>query len=220
MRYCEKCGLYIAGGRERCPLCQGALGGAHDPFETYPKIPSVYRQYHIVVRIAAFLSIVTVIVCAAVNYLFQNGFWSLFVAVAVGCLWASLSSAIRKRHNLPKCILWQVVILSGIALLWDAISPFSPGWSTNYFIPGLCAFVLPLIFVLSKCMHIRLEEYLIYLVLDALFGLIPMFFLLTGIASIAWPSVTCTALGTIVFAGLFIFADAPLKAEIKKRLHF
>ena len=66
MLYCDKCRLSVAGHRDRCPLCQGALSGESGP-ETFPVIPTGRHQYHLVLRMLIFLSITAVVVSGAIN---------------------------------------------------------------------------------------------------------------------------------------------------------
>ena len=90
MLYCEKCGVYLSGSMERCPLCQGAVTGQPEE-DAYPPLPETARPYGLTVRLAGLLTAAALTVCAAVNYCFpEGGWWFLFVAAGlvskiVGC---------------------------------------------------------------------------------------------------------------------------------------
>jgi hypothetical protein len=147
-----------------------------------------------------------------------GAWWWLFVAAAVGCMWISLSSAIRRRHNIPKNILWQVVILSLIAVAWDFLTHWR-GWSIEYAIPAVCVFAMAAVSGCALFMKQRLEEFMIYLILDGLLGLAPLIFLLLGWLRVIYPSVICVSVSILSLAALFSFAPDELKTELKKRLH-
>ncbi len=65
----------------------------------------------------------------------------------------------------------------------------------------------------------RLEEFMIYLILDGLLGLAPLIFLLLGWLRVIYPSVICVSVSILSLAALFSFAPDELKTELKKRLH-
>lgn len=220
MQYCDKCKVSVEGLRNECPLCQGALSGeGKEEDEAFPLIPSNRRRYHLLVRTMVFASIAVVVISGAVNLLFPVGrWWWLFVAAAVGCMWISLSSAIRRRHNIPKNILWQVVILSLIAVAWDFLTHWR-GWSIEYAIPAVCVFAMAAVSGCALFMKQRLEEFMIYLILDGLLGLAPLIFLLLGWLRVIYPSVICVSVSILSLAALFSFAPDELKTELKKRLH-
>ena len=51
MKYCEKCKVSVPNPKQRCPLCQGMLtGGDGTETETFPNIPTIYRQYSLYFR--------------------------------------------------------------------------------------------------------------------------------------------------------------------------
>lgn len=218
MLYCDKCRLSVAGHRDRCPLCQGVLSGESGP-ETFPVIPTGRHQYHLVLRMLIFLSITAVVVSGAINVMFPAGKpWAFFVALAVGCMWVSLYSAIIRRHNLPKNISWQVFLLSLLAVLWDELTGWH-AWSTTYVIPSLCIFAMAAMAAISKAMKLQAQDCLIYLVIDGLFGFVPLVFLGFGWVTNLYLPVICVAASIISLAALFSFEGENLVLEIKKRLH-
>lgn len=220
MRYCDKCKAYIGGSAQCCPLCQASLSGAADSAgEVFPRIPTNRRRYTMVIRSMAFASAVVVVVSVALNILLTPSvFWSAFVTAGVGCMWVSLASAIRRRHNIPKSILWQVVILSLTGVLWDLLTGWR-GWSINYAVPAICVFAMASVSGFAVFTHLAIEEYMIYLILDGLLGLVPLLFLLLGWLRVLYPAVICIAVSVLSFSALCAFAWDPLRTEIRKRLH-
>ncbi|MEM1484547.1 DUF6320 domain-containing protein [Oscillospiraceae bacterium PP1C4] len=220
MLFCDKCKVSIGGNRHSCPLCQSALlGSPEDKDEIFPVIPSNRQRYQLLIRTMIFASVAIVVISVTLNILLQGQrLWSLFVVAAVACMWVSLFSAIHRRHNIPKNIIWQVVILSLIAVAWDFLTHWR-GWSIHYVIPAICVSAMAAVSGCALFMKLRIEEYMIYLILDGLLGLVPLVFLLMGWLQITYPSVICVAVSLLSLSALFSFAGDALKCEIKKRLH-
>ena len=59
----------------------------------------------------------------------------------------------------------------------------------------------------------------IAMVLSAVFGLIPLLFLLPRWTTILWPTVLCAAVSVIYLAGLGLFVGRDTWQELHKRLH-
>jgi hypothetical protein len=124
MKFCEQCHVQVTGEQELCPLCQRILKGEASP-SPFPVIPSFSHKYSLFLKIALFLSVISAVTCVTVNWIMpQRIWWSLFVLAGLGSMWISLLTAIRRRFNLSKNILWQMVLFSILSFLWDA----GTGW--------------------------------------------------------------------------------------------
>lgn len=144
----------------------------------------------------------------------QSGWWSLFVLGGIACLWISLYFIIQKRANISKTITYQVILISLFSVVWDALTGWR-GWSIDYVIPIVCASSMLTVGIITKVKKVPKEDYMIYFVLEALFGIIPIIFFLTGILNTVYPSLICIALSLIFFAALFIFTGPSIIAELK-----
>lgn len=220
MLNCKKCGVQITGERKRCPLCQGELNGTPEPdTEVFPRLPDNSGRYHLIFRLLIFLSIAGVVICAAVAVLLpQSAGWWWYVAAAVVCMWLCLANVLWRRHNIPKNILWMIFWLSLLSFAWDYFTGLHR-WSLDYVIPFLCVVGMAALGVIGPVIGLRLQEYLIYLIIDALFGVAPALFLLFGWSQVRWPAVVSVAMSVLSFAALLVFQWDNLKVEIKKRLH-
>lgn len=229
MKYCKKCKVSVPSCRARCPLCQGILSGPDAEElsaqelaaegEVFPYIPTVYRQYNLFFRTMIFVSLVIAVSAFVLNFLFfDDNWWSLFVIAGVAAVWITVAMAIRKRSTFCKRILYQVVTLSVLLVLFDLFTGWYR-WSVNFIIPGLCIFALISVAIIALVMHRRIENYIIYLFVTGLFGIFPLLFLVTGWATITWPSVVSIALSILSCSGLFLFEGNASWAELKKRLH-
>ena len=137
MLYCEKCGVYLSGSMERCPLCQGAVTGQPEE-DAYPPLPETARPYGLTVRLAGLLTAAALTVCAAVNYCFpEGGWWFLFVAAGLGSAWLLTGVALWKRRNPMKAIAWLLAVVPALVLAWD--------WRTGFMSICILAGFFPLI---------------------------------------------------------------------------
>lgn len=224
MRYCDKCKLEVIGNRTYCPLCQSELRieiteNEEEYEEVFPHIPTLYEQHYMFFKILSFLSIVVVVVTGTINFMFrQQGWWSIFVLAGVVCLWAALYIAFQKRKNIPKNLLYQVVVVSLISIFWDYFTGWK-GWSVDFVIPITCLSVMLAMVFISKIMHIDVEDFMIYTMIGGLFGIIPIIFLLLEVIKIRFPSLICVAASIIFLSAIFIFQGNKMLSELKKRLH-
>jgi len=220
VKCCDKCKIHVAGSRSVCPLCQAVLSDEGEPSPNpFPTIPTIYRQHNLFFRWLIFASVVAAVVSVAVNLLLpQSGLWSLFVLAGIGCLWISLAIAIRKRHNIPKNMLYQVVIISGLSALWDWLTGWH-GWSIDYVVPIICVCAMAALGILSRVLKWQLSDLLVYFCLDGVFGILPIVFYLTGCLHVPYPSIVCVAVSVISLAAILLFAGENMWHELKRRLH-
>lgn len=222
MKFCEKCRVTVPSSRERCPLCQGFLvdcdqKGYDD--EIFPYIPTVYHRHNLLIRVLLFLSVTVCVICAACNLLFSpHRWWSIFVFAGVGAAWATVAQAIRKRTSFCKHVLYQLVTVALVVVLFDLLTGFHR-WSFNYAIPALCAFAMIVIASIAATGHRLIGNYIIYMVLSSVFGIIPILFLLIGWTTVLWPTVLTAAASIIYLAALVLFIGKDTISELKKRLH-
>ena len=226
MKYCEKCKVYVPSDREHCPLCQSILTeedasrsypGYDD--EIFPYLPTIYHRHNLLIRLSLFLSIAVCVICLTLNLLiWPQRWWSLFVLAGVGAGWATVAQAIRKRSSFCQHVLYQVVTVGIVVVLFDLMTGFGH-WSFNYVIPALCVFAMVVIAIIAAMGHRSISNYIIYMVVSAVFGLIPLLFLLPRWTTILWPTVLCAAVSVIYLAGLGLFVGRDTWQELHKRLH-
>lgn len=218
-KHCDKCMVNVTGAQTVCPLCQAQLNGEESCQRTFPFIDTIMHKHNLLIRILFFISAVLVVLCFAANYLFPfPGFWSLFVVIGVVCMWTSVSLIVRKRHNIPKTILVQAILLSTVVLALDLMTGWHR-WSITYAAP--CFFIVAILAVWAVAFILRLplEHFLVYLLIDLAIGVIPIFFILFGWVSVNIPSLLCVLASTISFVALLSFKEKALGNEVKKRLH-
>lgn len=216
--YCNNCKVEVVGNRKTCPLCQGVLTGEKQD-EVFPKISFIYTEHGVFFKIMLLVSVIIASVSVALNALLpKTGAWSLFVLGGIGSAWISMISAINKRNNLPKNIVYQVMIISAIVILWDLLTGWR-GWSITYVIPFVCFFAMISMAIISKIRNLYVEDYILYIVIDGVFGLIQVIFALAGWLTALYPSLICVVTSIISLSFILIFKQKELTAEIKRRLH-
>lgn len=219
MQYCEHCKVNIRGKRKYCPLCQNTLqGNGNEDDEIVPAIPVTYH-YNLIVRIMMFISICIVVISFAINATFHVDVnWPMFILAGILCIWISLAMVIRKRHNVPKGIIWQVTIISVLTVIWDWRTGWH-GWSLDFVIPIALVVAMIVMAVTAKIMHLKIRDFIIYLLLDAIFGIIPFIFLLFGILKVVYPSIICVTVSAISLSALLLFGGENIREELDKRMH-
>lgn len=221
MRYCENCRVYIRGNRGRCVLCGNALSSAGDEAadeSVFPDFPPEYER-HLAIRIMLLVSISVIVVSFAVRMIFPTSVnWPAFVFFGLLSVWLSLIIIIRKRHNIPKTIVWQVSVVSLLSLVWDRQTGWL-GWSVDYVIPTVFAAAILVMYITGRITRLSLNDYAFYALLSGLFGVVPTLFIVFRLADVLYPSIICVAASIVFLSALFIFHGGSLKRELNKRLH-
>ena len=219
MKYCDKCKVSIVGKHDKCPLCQGLVAGEVTD-NVFPYVPTIYKKYSLFFRLLIFISLVISSICILIDVMVPTGVnFSIFVVAGFACLILILRVAINRHRNVPKTILWQVVVISILSLLWDYFTG-RHGWSITYVIPIICLVGSIDMAIIVNVMKIYITEYIFYFLLTIILGLIPVIFCLTGIVNVYYPSVICFFLNLIALMTMFVFAGDLVIEELKRRLHF
>lgn len=164
-----------------------------------------------------FACIAIAVVCAMVDFMINKRFdWSLFVAAGCLCTWFLVSVAYVKRRNLLKNAMWQLLLVTVIAVLWDVFTGWR-GWSVDYVLPLLSLAVLLAIPVAAKVQRLETAEYLFYFLQACAFGWIPMILVFAGVVKDTYPSVICTGASLLTVAWLLIFRRRDMFREIQKK---
>lgn len=218
---CEHCNMNVAGEADSCPLCQSKLRGTPDPQSAvFPAIsPKEWKKQALALKICLFVSFALVVICITIDALLPKSYsWPWYVAAAVLCVWVCIVNALIRRHNIPKNILWLVFWISMLSVLWDWFTGWK-GWSVDYVIPALCMTAVVAIMIVSKAMKRRLKEYLVYLIIGSLFGVMPLWFWSLGWVRIRYPSILCSSFCILALGALLFFKSGELFEEVRKRLH-
>lgn len=168
----------------------------------------------------SFACLAAAIVAVMVNaILTPHNYWSAFVIGGAASMWLALAIGFFKRHNLLKNGIWQLVIVSLACIIWDRSTGWR-GWSLDYVYPGVCLTIIASEIIITKIQKLPAQEYLIYYIMAAGFGLIPFILILTGVLNSIWLSVLCCGISFLLLSALMIFKWKNLWEELYKKLHF
>lgn len=221
MNYCNNCKVKVRGNKEGCPLCGNIFPTNHNDDcrkDIYPTIPLTFQR-HMAMRILAFISVVAIIISFTIYILSPSDInWPMFVLLGTISAWLIVGLAYKKRYNITKNIMWQVTIISLLSLLWDWNIGWR-GWSLEYVIPIVCVAAMFSMYVIAKGMKLRAKDYIAYFLLVALFGIIPILFILFNWVDVLYPSIICVAASVIFIFAILIFQGDSIKNELNKRMH-
>ena len=171
-----------------------------------------------VVQTFSFLCLAIAVICGMINFMTAGSLdWFWFAGAGCACAWLVVMVAYFKRRNILKNEMWQLLILSVIAILWDRFTGWR-GWSVEFVLPFGALAVQFSIPVIAKVNRLEREEYLFYLVQACVAGLIPMILVWTGIVKFVYPSVICAGISFLTLAALFIFCKKDTLREFHKKL--
>ncbi len=218
MKYCEYCKVYIRDDRENCPLCENKLENINDNEQIYPKIPSIYKQ-NLALKILIFISIALIVLSFTIYFLFPTDVnWPLLVLFGIVSIWLDLFFLIRKKTHLPKKIIWQVFIITGLSILWDIYTGFI-GWSIEFVFPLICISAMLVMYILALVLKLSINDYITYILIDIFFGIIPVIFISLDLVDIFYPSIISVTISIISLAAIFIFEGKNIIYELKKRMY-
>lgn len=217
MKRCDKCKIDTDYSENICPLCQNVIEGKSD--SVFPFIPDPYKENKLFFKILILSCLLISIVAIFLDIIIPtNIHFSIFVICGILCLLLVLKIGLAKRYNISKTILWQVIIISFLCFLWDYFTGFYK-WSITYVIPILCAIgSLNLVFLL-KIFKVYIEDYLIYFIIVALLGFVPIIFLVLDLVTTDIPSLICIFISSVLFVLMIIFKRNDVIDELRRRLH-
>ena len=221
MQYCNHCKVYIKDKRDKCSLCDNILSNSdikNTQEQIFPVIPPFYES-HLAMKIMIFISIIAVVVSFAINMVFPSSInWPLLFLLAVASVWIGLIVIIQKRYHIPKKIVYQVAIISGLSLFWDWNTGWR-GWSLDYIIPIACVSAMVMMYVTARILKLSTRDYITYSLIDGIFGIIPILFIVFDWVNVIYPSVISITVSIISLAGIFIFRGNEIRNELNKRMH-
>lgn len=219
MKYCRYCKVNIRGEGDKCALCENVLEELDEKSEAvFPQIPPFYKS-HLALKMMLFISIVALVVSFAIDMIFPSDInWPILFMLAVMSIWGGLAVIVQKRYHIPKKIVWQVIIVSILAVFWDYKIGWM-GWSLDYVIPIACVSAMIIMYITAKIMHLSSRDYITYILLDGVFGIVPVLFIIFDLVKVVYPSIISAGFSIISLAAIFIFQGKEIRTEIAKRMH-
>ena len=173
-----------------------------------------------VLQIFTFCCIAAIVISMMTDIIISPGVhWSVFVAAGCVTMWLTMAVGYVKRFNLLKNAAWQLLIMSGICVLWDLGTGWR-GWSVNIGIPDICLLIQVVMLIISRIRSLSPREYMIYYVMVAVYSMIlPLILLVTGVIHYKTPSVICIGCSFLLLIGLILFKRKEFKEEMHKKFH-
>ena len=153
-----------------------------------------------------------------IDYMMDDALnWSWFAIAGCTCAWLVVSVAYKKRRNILKNEMLQLILVTLLGVGWDLYTGWH-GWSLDFLFPFGALAVLGSIPVIAKVRHLEQEEYLFYLIQAAMAGCIPIVLVWLNLIRFVYLSVICSGISFLVLTGLMIFQKKDTFREFHKKL--
>lgn len=168
----------------------------------------------------SFACIAATCICAMINFMFTPSvYWSVFVAGGALSAWLTLALGLRKRHNLLKGAVWQILLLSILCVIWDFATGWH-AWSVDFAMPFLILGMDAAIVIITKVKNLTVEEHMIYHIMAGLLGLVPGTLALLQVSHIYLFDILCSGISFLWLVAMLIFKWNDFSEELHKKLHF
>lgn len=220
MRRCATCAVDVEGDWRTCPLCGAPAEGETTP-DPYPTIALEYSRKRIF-RLLFAASAVVILGSLGVQLLFGTGehgigVWRT-VWMSVVAMWMVVGTAVRKRRNLAKTVVYLVILVGLLCAYWDYLAGWD-GWALSYAVPATCGGAILALLLTVRIVRIEVGEHIVHTGLAVLLGLAPLVFVGLGWVREPLPSVACGVLSFLALALLVFTRGAEVRHELGKRLH-
>lgn len=221
MKRCPDCQANIKGGWDNCPLCQTSLEKENkgvDAESDFPVIPLQFNRKKIK-QYLSLSSILLIVLYFIAHFIWRFQFFNLeYVLFGIMIMWVLTLVIIRKRRNIVKGINYVLILFSLFSLYFDYVNGWL-GWSLTFVIPILSIAALLAMFISIQVVNLRAEDYVLYLQLAAILGLVPALFLLLGWVVIALPSILSVTFSLMMSVAVFFRHRQAVVSELEKRMH-
>ena len=224
MSYCSHCEATVKGDWSHCPLCQTTLvqkdskDSTKEQNTSFPNIPLRFNREK---ALQSFLrySLVIVLFYFIVQYFWTFEFFGLeYVILGLMVTWTNIVFLVRKRRNLAKAINYILFFVSIVSIYMDYLRGWR-GWSITFVVPILSISSLIAISISIRVVRLKVEDYVLYLQLAAMVGIVPLVFLLMGWTGDPLPSIVSVVFSFSLFVFILIRYRRKVMKELQKRMH-
>ena len=222
MHYCENCQTTIKGEWASCPLCTLPLNSANESDKrkesSFLNVPLRYNREK-AKQVFFRVSLVVVALYFIITFFYPFQFFGLeYVLFGLLITWATIVIFIRKRNNFAKVIVYFLILISLASIYFDYVNGWR-GWSITFVLPILSMASLLSIFIGMQFIDLKVHDYVLYLQLVAIYGIVPLIFLIMGWVGHPLASILSVILSLIMFIGVLINYRSLLINELQKRMH-
>lgn len=227
MKYCKNCDLKIDGNQEKCLFCGATLEHIDDnvssAFSTVK--PKTYYIERAKKYVAFGLFILFAVSVMLELYLFKG--YHFWILTGFSCVYAYLITDYSIRND--KCVVGKMFIMSlltsleTIGVFW--FLRFSLGIDLIYL---YWTFVYPGIIIVNFLMMLIVEiaqrgkkfhDNLIYIFINCLWGISPIFLLVFDKVDIQYVNTSCIVVSVLVVLWFILFSGKEAKDELLRRFH-
>ena len=186
----------------------------------YPKDPKPNYEGRKFFKGVSFACIAAFVVGAMANAIFlPDKHWTLFLCAGILSMWIALMVGYTKRHNMMKSAMWQLVVVTLGAFVWDKFTGWH-GWSADFVLPIAAVLIQISMMIISRIQSHSARENMIYYVMASLYGCIfPAVLLFMGYITFRIPSIISIGFSFLFLVALVIFKGREFRKEIHKKLH-
>ena len=220
MLYCDNCKITIRTEHKCCPLCHGGLSGAASIDDSiFPDIPAPKKRQISFFSMLTFCCVLAFIFSYLVNNIIPIASkWFIYVIGGICLVWIVLVWGKSKRKNLLKNTIGQMIIIGVGVGICDVFIGWK-GWAVDYAWPILIFLSLIINVFITWLKKLQGSDYMIYLLMNCIFGLIPLLLLQLNIVKFIFPSIICSGFAMVLLAVLVIFRWDQVRQELVKKFH-
>ena len=217
MQYCPKCQIRVRGSKAYCPLCQGELSGDAEP-HVYPVIPARRLSGVLAFKIETFLVAALEIVLAAAGGI--GGFSGIITILMISALlvWADLW-LVRIFRNNPLKLITIETYLAMLACCCADRRLTGMRWAIQWMVPFAFLGLVAVTILVAALLKMRLEEYVIYILIDAVLCLLQLIPVMRGWNTVPSPAVISIAVIWIFTTSVLIFRTREVRSASGKWFH-
>ena len=188
--------------------------GKYPPLEAGPSY-----KYNFTTRLFILLSIVIGSTSLLINIMTYSGvLWSFVVVGTILFLWVTVAYPILLKRNIGHIIIVDSICASVYMFIIEIVTQ-TRGWGLTYVTPFLLIGSTVIITSIILMKRLKWREYAIYQTVMVILGFLPIIFCISGLVSVAWPSIVSAFYSFLTFTGMYIFAHKKYENELKKRFH-
>ena len=179
-------------------------------------------QYNRQKAIQTFLrySLIIVFIYFVLNYFWPFKFFGLeYVLFGLIITWTIIVILVRKRRNIAKAINYLLFFISLASIYIDYVGGWQ-GWSITFVVPILSISALVAMRISLRVVKLKVEDYVLYLELAAIAGIVPLLFLIMDWVGHSLPSLISVVFSAFMFTGVLLKYRQMLIRELQKRMHF
>lgn len=218
MKKCYKCNVLANSSVPKCPLCNSNIEDDGIDESVFPIIP-IRIKHRLIFQLLLFLSVLGCVICTIINYLVNKEIgWAWFVIAGIISFWVTFIIGVKKRNHLMRLLFSEIMLILVASILWDYFTGWH-FWSVTYVLPFLSIAYITTLFFLRIFLKNIFKDYIIYIYINSLVGLIPLYFIFRNLLSIKWPSIVCVIFSICSIFALAIFNHRQMVNELERRLH-